>query len=118
MNTLSMFRHEPNARALEPGAELFHAGEIGDEMYVVLDGSIDVVHGDRVIETVGPGGLVGELALIDDSPRSADAVAHTAVTLATVSRDRFTFLVQQTPHFALHVMRVLADRLRRTTQRL
>jgi CRP-like cAMP-binding protein len=87
-------------------------------MYVVLDGEIDVVHQGRVIETVAAGGLVGELALIDDGPRSADAVARTRATLAAVSRERFTFLIQQTPFFALHVMRVVAERLRRTTGRL
>jgi CRP-like cAMP-binding protein len=118
MNPLSLFRNEPNAMVLDEGASLFRSGDPGDAMYVVLEGSIDVVHRSRVIESVGAGGIVGELALIDDEPRSADAIARTPATLAVVSRERFTFLAQQTPFFALHVMRVLADRLRRTTDRL
>lgn len=118
MNPLSLFRHEPEPTVVEAGAILFQAGAPASEMYVVLDGAIDIVREGRVIETIEPGGIVGELALIDDGSRSADAVARTTARLAPVSRERFAFLVQQTPFFALHVMRVLADRLRRTTERL
>jgi CRP-like cAMP-binding protein len=53
------------------------------------------------------------MALIDRSPRSADAVAKTDCTLAVVTQRRFTFLVQETPFFAVDIMRVLAERLRR-----
>ncbi len=58
------------------------------------------------------GALLGEMALIDDSPRTANAVAKSPSRLAQIDRRRFHFLVQQTPHFATHVMRTLADRLR------
>lgn len=71
-----------------------------------------------MFETVGPGGIVGEMALIDDEPRSADALARTPATVATVSRERFGYLVRETPFFALHVMRTLAERLRRTNDRI
>jgi len=56
----------------------------------------------------------GEMALIDSSARSATAVARTDCELIPVDDKRFMFLVQQTPFFAIHVMRVLADRLRKT----
>ena len=62
-----------------------------------------------------PGGIFGELALIDSSPRSAAAVAHTDCRLAVIGERRFIFLVQQTPYFALEVMSVMAQRLRRQT---
>jgi CRP/FNR family transcriptional regulator, cyclic AMP receptor protein len=64
------------------------------------------------METAGQGALVGEMALIDDSLRTATAVAKTSCRLAEIDRRRFDFLVQQTPHFATHVMKTLADRLR------
>jgi CRP-like cAMP-binding protein len=82
-------------------------------MFVVLEGSVDIVLGDEVIESVGPGGIVGELALIDASPRSAGAVARTAAQLARVDQREFTFLVHEHPTFALQVMQVFADRIRR-----
>lgn len=117
MNPLNLFRNEPATQALPDGAVLFHEGDAADAMFVVLEGEVEVVHDGRVIETVGPGGLVGEMALIEQAPRSATAVARGSVRVAGVSHQRFTFLVQQTPGFALHVMRVLVDRLRRTTRR-
>ena len=59
-----------------------------------------------------PGALLGEMALIDDSPRTANAVAKSPAKLAEIDRRRFHFVVQQTPHFATHVMKILANRLR------
>jgi len=73
---------------------------------------VDIFLGDFVLETAGPGALLGEMALIDDSPRTANAVAKTPSKLAQIDRRRFHFLVQQTPHFATHVMKILANRLR------
>ena len=64
------------------------------------------------METAGQGALVGEMALIDDSLRTVTAVAKASCRLAEIDRRRFHFLVQQTPHFATHVMKTLADRLR------
>jgi len=119
MNPLNLFRNEPATRTVVAGEAVFQEGEPADAMYVVLEGEVDVVRKGQVIETVGPGGIVGEMALIEqEAPRSATAVARSPVRLAAVSHQRFTFLVQQTPGFAIHVMRVLVDRLRRTTQRV
>lgn len=117
MNPLNLFRHEA-AQAVGATEALFRKGDAGDTMFVVLEGTVDVWVDGKHIETIGPGSVVGELALIDDEPRSADAIARTPLKVAVVSRDRFAFLIQQTPFFALHVMRVLAERLRRTTSRL
>jgi CRP/FNR family transcriptional regulator, cyclic AMP receptor protein len=112
MNPAELFRQETDTLQLAPGDFLFREGEKGDKMYVVLEGNLDVFLGDFVLETTGPGSLLGEMALIDDSPRTANVVAKTASKLAQIDRRRFHFLVQQTPHFATHVMKTLADRLR------
>ena len=61
---------------------------------------------------LGPEDVFGEMALIDNSPRSLTAVAITDTTLATIDRHRFLFLVQETPTFAIDVMTVMAERLR------
>jgi CRP-like cAMP-binding protein len=53
------------------------------------------------------------MALLDKTPRSATAVAKTDCKLVAVDERRFKFLVQQTPHFSLQLMRIIADRLRR-----
>ena len=81
-------------------------------MYVLLEGEMDVRLGDYVVETARAGALIGEMALIDDSPRAANAVAKSACRLAPIDQRQFHFLIQQPPHFATHVMKELADRLR------
>jgi len=97
---------------LAAGEILFKEGDRREVMYVLLEGEVEIRLGDYVVETAVPGALIGEMALIDDSPRAANAVAKTACRLAPVDKRRFHFLVQQHPQFATHVMKELADRLR------
>jgi CRP-like cAMP-binding protein len=115
MTTIELFRNATDGETFAAGATIFREGEPGDYMYVVQHGEVEVVAQDRVIERVGPGGIVGELALVDDGGRSATVLAATDCTLVPISRKRFLFLVQHTPHFALQVMSILAGRLRRWT---
>ena len=75
MNPAELFRQETNRLQLAPGDFLFQEGEKGDKMFVLLEGEVDIFLGDFVLETAGPGSLLGEMALIDDSPRTANAVA-------------------------------------------
>ena len=114
MTKIDLFRLQPGEE-YAPGTVIFRQGDPGDEMYVVQEGQVEIRLGDEVVETLGPGEIFGELALIDDQPRSATAVAVTASRLAAVPEARFHFMVQQTPRFALQVMRVMAERLRRAT---
>src|SRR5215813_2424675 len=112
MNPAELFRQESNTLQLAPGDFLFREGEEGGKMYVLLEGEVDIFLGDFVLETAGPSSFIGEMALIEDNPRTANAVAKSPAKLAQIDRRRFHFLVQQTPHFATHVMKTLADRLR------
>jgi CRP-like cAMP-binding protein len=82
-------------------------------MYVVRSGHVDLKIGDTLLESVGPGGILGELALVDAAPRSASAVAGPDCTLARVDQEAFDDLVRRVPGLALEVMRVMARRLRK-----
>jgi CRP-like cAMP-binding protein len=112
VNPADLFRKDSDALQLAAGEFLFKEGDKRDVMYVLLEGEMDIRLGEYVVETAVPGALIGEMALIDDSPRAANAVAKTACKLATIDRRRFHFLVEQHPQFATHVMKELADRLR------
>lgn len=105
--------NESNLREFEPGQPIFKVGDLGDEMFVVQEGEVDILADGRLIETVRPEGFFGELALIDHAPRSADAVARTRCKLASLNEHRFLFMIDEVPFFALKVMKVMADRLRR-----
>ena len=111
--SVSVFRFADNCQSFAPGQAIFEEGQPGNLMYVVQEGSVDVVVRGKVVDTVGPGGIVGEMALIDQQPRSATAIAKTECKLVPVDEQRFKHLVQQTPFFAIEVMRVMAHRLRR-----
>lgn len=116
MDILRLFESSDNVESFAPGAAIFSAGDEARHMYVVLEGEIELHRGDRLLNVVGPGSLLGEMALVGDHQRSATAVARTPCRLVPINERRFTFLVQETPYFALHVMRVLADRVRQREQ--
>jgi CRP-like cAMP-binding protein len=98
----------------EPGEVLFSEGDKGDKMYVIRSGEVEVERDGKIVETLSGGGIFGEMALIDGSPRAATARAKTACEVAAITEKTFLFLVHETPFFAIAVMRVLADRLRRS----
>ena len=118
MNPADLFSHETNPVRLAPGEVLFQAGDAADGMYVLLEGSLDVVIGDRVVEHSTRGTIIGEMALIDHSPRGATVIGREPAALAKLDERRFQRLIQQNPFFATHVMKVLADRLRHMNQLL
>jgi CRP-like cAMP-binding protein len=118
MNLADLFQHDTDVVRVRAGEPIFRAGDAGTAMYVVLRGSADVLVGATVVETAGVGALLGEMALVDAGPRSATVIARDDCTLAAVDVARFDALIRQTPHFARHVMKVMADRLRRMDQRL
>ena len=112
------FDSDPHAEWLQTGQSVFQAGESGEVMYAVLDGAVDLVVRGQLVETVGAGGVFGEMALIDNQPRTAAAIVKTAARLVLISRKRFLFLVQQNPYFSLLLMSVMARRLRRMDEGL
>ncbi len=114
MNLAELFSHETDLLALSAGQTLFKEGEPGELMYVLMAGTAEIIVNGRVVETAGVGAIIGEMGMIDEGARSATVVAKSECKFVPIDRKRFNFLIQQTPHFALHVMRVIADRLRRT----
>jgi CRP-like cAMP-binding protein len=95
------------------GDTIFSEGHPAEVMYAVKRGEAEILKGDRVIETVGPEGFFGELALVDNSPRSATARAKTECELIPINEKNFMFMVGEVPFFSLVVMRKMAERLRR-----
>ncbi len=118
MVKLDLFRNEDRYDEFKQGYTIFKEGELGSSMYVVMDGSVRLSVNGKEVESLGPGGVLGEMALIDTGPRSATATAVTDCKLVPIDLKRFTFLVQQTPHFSLQIMRLIVDRLRRMDQKL
>lgn len=114
MNLVEMFRHQVDLQTIPAGQVLFREGDPGSFMYVLMSGTAEIIVHDRVMETAEAGAIVGEMAIIENRARSATVVAKTDCKFLPIERDRFNFLIQHKPEFALHVMRILAERLRKT----
>jgi CRP/FNR family cyclic AMP-dependent transcriptional regulator len=116
MATTNLFLNETDPKHFKAGERIFSEGDAGDYMYGVIQGEVEILKDGKVVDTIGPGGIFGEMALIDHTARSATAVAKSECKAAQISEKRFYFLVQQTPNFALHLLRVLTERIRHHTQ--
>lgn len=110
--TLDMFRDAKDIETFESGEIIFEQGDPGDFMYVVVEGEVEIILRGEIINTLRPGEIFGEMALIDNRPRSATAKAAAPTKLAPVNRFSFTYYVQNSPFFALDVMEIMARRLR------
>jgi len=91
---------------------LFTEGSAGALAYVVQEGRVAVSIQGKVVERVGPGGLFGEMALVDQSVRAASAAAETDVTLVAINRTVFVNLVKANPEFGAALLGAVAERVR------
>ena len=118
MDVLAHFRKARNTVTMPRGGILFAEGERGNHMYILMQGRAEISVGGQIVENAGPGALLGEMALVSSAPRSATVVAGTECKLVSVDVKQFDLLARESPEFARHVMTVMADRLRRTNERL
>ena len=100
--------------------ELFHQGDPGDALYIILEGEADVLvdspAGPIPVATVGRHGFFGDIAILCDVPRTATVKAKTALNTLCISKDLFFQLVTQFPEISISMMRELAQRLEKTTK--
>jgi CRP-like cAMP-binding protein len=101
------------SKSFDAGEKIFLEEDTGGDMFLVRSGRIDIITYGTVLENVRPGGIFGEMALIDDGPRSAAAIAAEASEVMSISKATFLALICEQPEFALHVMRMLTARLRK-----
>ena len=118
MDFIDLFRGSRKVRKIGSGQTLFKMGDAGTEMFVVLEGSVEILLGKTIVEIVRPGGIVGEMALIDDERRSATVVTRTQCEVVALSKVDFDRLVHERPEFGRHVLKVTVQRLRRMNQSL
>lgn len=93
------------------GQSIMKQGDTGAFMYIVVSGTVAISIQQKVVERVGPGGTFGEMALVDQSPRSANAGAESDCELLNLNRAGFLHLVKTSPAFGLSMLKAQADRL-------
>ncbi len=109
-------------RHYDAGAVIFSAGDAGDGFYVVESGEVRISaavgqNEQRTLAMIGPGDFFGEMAVVDDAPRSANAIAETPVRAFFLGRDKLLQLLQHRPHLALNIVREFSIRMRALNQK-
>ena len=96
----------------ERGKVLMVQGQVGAFMYAVVEGRVAISLRGTTVETVGPGGLFGEMALVDQAPRAANAAAETDCVLLALNRSVFLALLKSNPGFGVSLLTAVAERVR------
>ncbi|HHP7232189.1 MAG TPA: cyclic nucleotide-binding domain-containing protein [Xenococcaceae cyanobacterium] len=113
VETIKIFQNNSDLKSFQAGATIFSQGERGNVMYGIIEGEIAMLVNDQVIETIKQGDVFGQGALLDPNHlRASTAKAKTDCQIAVLDQRHFLFAVQETPMFALEVMKSYSDRLR------
>jgi CRP/FNR family transcriptional regulator, cyclic AMP receptor protein len=138
LNSISLFAGlKPEARALIAkvateethalGTKIFQHGDAGDKLYLIIEGRVRISRevpgmGEEALAVLGPGQVFGEMALLDESPRSADARVHERCRVLAIPKDGFDDLLFMHKDLAFEVLwstvRMLVQRLRETNDKL
>src|SRR5438067_7356143 len=99
-----------------PGDKFFEQGELGTEMYIILDGEVEIIthiNGEsHILSRLEKGDFFGEMALLENVPRSADAVAKSEVKALVINGSRFDEMLHKNPEVAVRIIRKYSKRLR------
>ena len=114
IRTIELFQKPPSPQTFSADSFIFQAGERGDVIYGIISGEVKIVVDGKVVETIQKGDVFGEGALLHlNHLRDSTAIAKKDSLIAFLDREHFMFAVQQTPMFALEVMKSYSERLRR-----
>ena len=91
---------------------LFNQGDLGDCLYIVQSGLVELIIHDRVIDVCGPNDVIGLMAVLDDTSRTSMARVKEAAELSRIDKRTFRYMVDEVPFFALYMMDAMARRLR------
>lgn len=115
MAAIDSIKRERNTKSYKAGQEIFAEGAAANSMYAVVEGQVDICKNNAVLESIPPEGIFGEMGLVNQKPRMASAIAKTDCTVVEINQGDFYFLIQHSPYFAIQVMQILSERVRRHT---
>ncbi|MEE9398348.1 MAG: cyclic nucleotide-binding domain-containing protein [Methylococcales bacterium] len=112
LKMIDIFNESEYATLHEEGETIFEEGQDGKIMYLITKGKVELLRNRTRLEVVGPGEIFGEMAIVDDLPRSASAVCLEDCKLISINEKRFYELLHEVPFFAREVMKNMSHRLR------
>lgn len=113
-----LFRHDPKFIEIKSNEVLFREGDCGEVMYVLIEGKAEITICGVLFGEYTQGSIVGEMAVIDGSSRYGTVTALTNCKFVIVDKIRFHFLIDETPGFAIEVIRIIAKRLKECDSRV
>ena len=113
MTTIDLFKNAQEFITVPAGQVIFDKGGVADHMYAIVEGEVDIFVDGKFLDSTTVGGIIGEMAMIESTPRKSTAIAKTDCKLVAIDEHRFMFLVQQTPNFAINVMKIMVERIRK-----
>lgn len=116
MKTIHLFDNAEEAVPVEAGTTLFEQDSYAELMYALIEGDLAIIRDNQVLTTIEAGGLVGEMAILEHRPHYASAIAQTPCRVVPITRERFRFLIEETPNFAMDMMEIMAERLHQMDQ--
>lgn len=98
--------------ALPRGAILFREGDAADCVYIVHSGTVEILSGDKVVDTCGANDAFGFMSVIDGAPRALTARAREEILVSLIDQRKFRFMVHEHPHFPFYIMQQMARRIK------
>ncbi len=112
VRTVEIYQKSPSPKNFLAGEVIFEEGESGDLVYGIIEGEVEISVQEKVIETIKKGDVFGQSALVQpEHKRASTARAKTNCLIAFVDKEHFLFAVQQTPTFALEILRSYSNRV-------
>ncbi|MFN6465290.1 MAG: Crp/Fnr family transcriptional regulator [Nostoc sp. DedVER02] len=111
--TVSIFQKQPDPKTFSAGEVIFEEGQPGNEMYGIIEGDVELLVNGKVVETIDTGEVFGVGVLVGVKNRTYTAIAKVDTKLGFLDESKFLFAVQETPVFALQVMKSYSERLSR-----
>ncbi|HEU4342446.1 MAG TPA: cyclic nucleotide-binding domain-containing protein [Candidatus Binatia bacterium] len=108
-----LFRHASPCKLYPPHTMIFREGDEGHGMYAIKRGQVAILVDGKAVDTLGEEEVFGEMALLEHKTRTASVVTLEETELVEIDEPQFYILVRQNPHFALQLMQLLSERLRR-----
>jgi len=113
VETISIFQKQPDPKAFSAGQLIFEEGQPGDQMYGILEGEVDLLVNGKIVETIDTGEVFDVGVLVGVKNRTYTAIAKVDSKLVFLDKKEFLFAVQETPMFAVEVMKSYSERLSR-----
>ena len=108
-----LFRNAVKTMVYPAGTTIFQQGEQGQSMFAIKRGRVAVMVGGNTVDVLSDEEIFGEMALLEDATRTATVVTLQETEIVEIDKAQFYILVRQNPHFALQLMQLLSERLRR-----